>query len=330
MGRVADPTERALALLGLLQARPVWTGRELAARLGVTSRSVRRDVARLRALGYAVAGEQGPAGGYRLEAGRALPPLLLDDEEAVAVAVSLRLVAGMLAGAGDAAVGALTKLEQVLPPRLRSEIRALHESVETLPGPVPAVTGERLLALARACRAGRRVGFSYTRPGGSPEHRAVEPERLVAAAGRWYLLAWDLDRADWRVFRVDRLGDLVETGQRTRPAPHPDPVAAVHEAVSAAPYRHRALVAFAVPADQVREVVHPLGGMVRTASADSCTLELGTHDLGWLARHLAGLGLPFTVIEPPELHEQVAALAHLLVRAVSPERTWPSAPRTGA
>ncbi len=311
---VPDPTERALTLLGLLQARPVWTGRELADRLGVTPRSVRRDVARLRSLGYVVAAEQGPAGGYRLEAGRALPPLLLDDEEAVAVVVSL-LVAAASAGAGEAAMRALTKLDQVLPPRLRRELQALSGTVDTLPGRVPAVPGETLLPLARACRDRLRVRFAHARPGADASSRRVEPERLVAAAGRWYLLAWDLDRADWRVFRVDRIHGAASTGVRAGDRRHPDPVGAVRRAVSVEPYRHHARLGLAVPAAVATDAVHPLGGLVRATGPDSCELEVGTDDLDWLARHLAGLGLPFTVLGPPELADAVAALGRRLVRA---------------
>ncbi|HEU4540640.1 MAG TPA: WYL domain-containing protein, partial [Jiangellaceae bacterium] len=197
-------TERVLALLGLLQQRQVWTGPELADRLGVTPRTVRRDVERLRTLGYPVHAGQGIGGGYRLGPGQDLPPLLLDDEEAIATAVSLLAGAGgAVAGAGDAALRALTKLDRVLPTRLRHEVRALSGSVESFGGGRTPVDPDVLMTLARACRDEVDAGFDY--PSGSEvRRRRVEPYRLVASDRRWYLLAYDLDRDDWRSFRVDR------------------------------------------------------------------------------------------------------------------------------
>ncbi|MGW8882301.1 helix-turn-helix transcriptional regulator, partial [Streptomyces mirabilis] len=195
-------TERVLTLLGLLQQRQVWTGPELAERLRVTPRTVRRDVERLRALGYPVHAAQGVGGGYRLGAGQELPPLLLDDQEAIATAVSLLVGAGgAVAGAGDATLRALTKLDQVLPARLRHEVRALSGSVESFVSGRTPVAPEVLMTLARACRDEVEAGFAYP-SGGEVRQRRVEPYRLVASDRRWYLFAYDLDRADWRTFRV--------------------------------------------------------------------------------------------------------------------------------
>lgn len=198
-------TERVLTLLGLLQQRPVWTGPELADRLGVTPRTVRRDVERLRTLGYPVHAGHGVGGGYRLGPGRDLPPLLFDDEEAIATALSLLAGAGAgVAGNGDAALRALTKLDRVLPTRLRHEVRALAGSVESFGGGRPPIDPDVLMVLARACRDQVEAGFDY--PSGTQvRRRRVEPYRLVASDRRWYLLAYDVDRDDWRSFRVDRM-----------------------------------------------------------------------------------------------------------------------------
>ena len=207
MSEETGTTERVLRLLGLLQQRPVWTGTELAERLGVTTRSIRRDVERLRSLGYPVNATQGVGGGYQLGAGKALPPLLLDDEEAIATAVSLRLAAGgTVAGASEAAVRTLAKLDQVLPARLRAEVRALHDAIVTLEGGRIEVDADALLALARACRDTVRVEFGYAGRGdGTRASAGSSPYQLVATGRRWYLMAFDLERDDWRSFRLDRM-----------------------------------------------------------------------------------------------------------------------------
>ena len=204
-GAERGTTERVLALLGLLQLRHLWTGPELADRLGVTPRTVRRDVERLRTLGYPVRATHGVGGGYQLGRGKDLPPLLLDDEEAIATAVSLLAGAGGgVAGAGDAALRALGKLDRVLPTRLRREVRALSGSVEFFDGGRTPVDPEVLMTLARACRDEVETGFDYPSRG-EVRSRRVEPYRLVASDRRWYLLGYDLDRDDWRSFRVDRI-----------------------------------------------------------------------------------------------------------------------------
>ncbi len=214
-------TEHVLTLLGLLQQRQVWTGPELADRLGVTTRTVRRDVERLRALGYPVHADQGVGGGYRLAAGQDLPPLLFDDEEAIVTAVSLLAGAGgAVVGAGDAALRALAKLDRVLPARLRHEVRALSGSVESFGGGRTPVDSAALMALARACRDEVEVGFDY--PSGSGvRRRRAEPYRLVASDRRWYLLAYDIDRDDWRSFRVDRRVDVSARPGVSARARHP-------------------------------------------------------------------------------------------------------------
>jgi predicted DNA-binding transcriptional regulator YafY len=309
-------TERVLRLLTLLQSRAVWTGPELAERLGVTTRCIRRDVERLRTLGYPVNATQGVGGGYQLGGGRALPPLLLDDEEAVAVAVSLRLAAGgTVAGASEAALRTLAKLDQVMPPRLRAEVRAIQDATETLPGAAVQIDGEVLSRLARACRDSVRVRFRYVALGAEATDRLVEPVRLVATGRRWYLLAWDVDRDDWRVFRLDRMTEVAATTWRFRPREHPDPAGHVQRAVSTAAYRIRATVRVQAPASRVRARIPAAAGTVSEIDDRTSLLETGADDPEALAVQLGWLGAEFTVLDPPELREAVARLGVRFARA---------------
>ncbi|MEU7754180.1 WYL domain-containing protein [Micromonospora sp. NPDC049101] len=319
---VEATTERVLRLLALLQRRPSWTAAELAAELGVTSRCVRRDVQRLRVLGYPVYATSGVGGGYQLGAGTRLPPLLLDDEEAIATAISLRLASGgTVAGAAEAALRALAKLDQVMPSRLRAEVRAVHGSTDTLVGPVAEIDAEVLVTLARACRDAVRVRFTYaTRDGGEGE-RTVEPVRMVTTGRRWYLMAWDVDRDDWRTFRLDRLSTAVATTWRFR-REHPDPVAFVQRSVTAAPYRYLARARVHAPPDRVRSLVPPEVGRVEDDRDGWCVLVVGGESLDWLAAHLARLDYEVEVLEPPELREAAGLLARrLAVLAGGPPET---------
>ena len=299
-------TERVLRLLTLLQHRATWTGTELADELGVTTRCVRRDVERLRALGYPVRAARGTSGGYRLGAGTRLPPLLLSDDEAIATAVSLRLAAGgTIAGASDAALRALTKLDQVMPPRLRSEIRAVHDATATLVGGHAEVDAEVLTTLARACRDRVRVRFAYRQT----DERTIEPVGLVATGSHWYLMAWDLDRADWRTFRLDRMSDVVASTFRFPARPHPEPAEYVQRSVVAAPYRYVARVRVHAPAAAVRSRVPPRVGRVDDGDGDNCLLTAGGDNLDWLAMHIAALGYDAEIVEPAELRDAAARLA---------------------
>jgi len=310
---VEATTERVLRLLTLLPRRTSWTAAELAAELGVTDRSVRRDVERLRAIGYPVLATAGVGGGYQLGAGTRLPPLLLDDEEAIATAVSLRLASrGTVAGAGEAALRALAKLDQVMPPRLRAEIRAVHAATDTLVGPAVEIDAELLLTLARACRDAVRVRFRYAAREGGESERTVEPVRMVATGRRWYLMAWDTDRAGWRTFRLDRMRDVVATTWRFRPREHPDPVAYVQRSVTEAPYRYLARVRVHTPPERMRQLVPPHVGRVEDDRDGWCVLVVGGVDLGWLAMQVALLGFEAEVIEPPELREVAGQLARRL------------------
>ncbi|MBO2462103.1 helix-turn-helix transcriptional regulator [Actinomadura violacea] len=316
---VEATTERVLRLLGLLQARPSWTAAELAAELGVTDRSVRRDVERLRALGYPVHAAPGVGGGYRLGAGTRLPPLLLDDGEAIATAVSLRLAAGgTVAGAGEAALRALAKLDQVMPPRLRAEVRAVHGATETLAGPGAVVDAEVLVTLARACRDAVRVRFRYAARGGAEGERAVEPVRMVATGRRWYLMAWDVDRAGWRTFRLDRMRDVTATTWGFPVREHPDPVAYVQRSVAEAPYRHLARIRVRARPEEVLDLVPPQVGRVEDDRDGWCVLVVGGDDLDRLAVQVVRLGFEARVLEPPELREAAARLARRLAALAGP------------
>ncbi|MGK5682869.1 helix-turn-helix transcriptional regulator [Actinoplanes sp. URMC 104] len=296
-------TERVLALLGLLQQRRVWTGPELAGRLGVTTRTVRRDVERLRTLGYPVHAGNGVGGGYQLGAGQALPPLLLDDEEAIATAVAL--LAG--AGTGDAALRALTKLDRVLPTRLRSEVRALAASVESFGGGRPSVDSEVLMTLARACRDEVEAEFTYR-----GDVRRVEPYRLVASDRRWYLLAYDLGRDDWRTFRLDRMSEVSARTWRFRPRPAPDAAAYVQESVASRVYRHQARFEVRAPAETVRAQIPASAAVVRATTPGACEVISGADNLDFILLHIVLLGHAFTVAEPPELRERCEVLARRL------------------
>jgi predicted DNA-binding transcriptional regulator YafY len=322
MGGPEGTTERVLHLLGLLQQRPVWTGPELAERLGVTTRSVRRDVERLRGLGYPVQAAQGVGGGYQLGRGRGLPPLLLDDAEAVAVAVSLRMAAGgTVSGASEAALRTLAKLDQVMPPRLRSQVRAIHEATQTLDQGQAVVDGEALLRLARACRDQVRVRFAYEARDGTPSARTVEPVGLVATGRRWYLMAFDVDRDDWRTFRLDRMQQVEPTTWRFREREHEDPATFVQRAVASAAYRFSARVLVHAPLAEVAERTSARSVVLTAVDASTTLLEAGSETLYALAFHLSLLGWEFEVQEPAELREALASMGGRALRAAGAATT---------
>lgn len=305
-----DPSARMLRLLSLLQARPNWTGPELAKRLEVTDRTLRRDINRLRELGYPVEAYTGPAGGYMLAPGGALPPLLLDDDEAVVVAMGLRTAAsGGLPGFEDAAIAALAKIEQVLPVRLRERINDLHGSTVALrPAgePMDALDPELLVTIAHGCRVPERIRFGYTDFRGTVTERHVEPYQLVYAARRWYLVARDRDREAWRTFRVDRITNPVLTGMRfTHEAP-PDAAAQVSEGLSVAVYEWQAKVLLKVKPAVARHLVSPTLGVIEPTRGGTL-LRIGADELDWIARYLAGLPCRFRILEPVELKEALRA-----------------------
>ncbi|HEY7704337.1 MAG TPA: YafY family protein [Acidimicrobiia bacterium] len=301
-----------LRLLSLLQARPNWTGPELAGRLEVTDRTLRRDITRLRDLGYPVEAFSGPAGGYRLAAGGALPPLLLEDDEAVVVAMGLRTAAaGALPGFEDAAVAALAKIEQVLPLRLRERIGDLDSSIVSLTRAQPRasqIDADDLVALARACRLPERLRFAYIDSEGRASERHVEPFQLVHAARRWYLVAFDRDREAWRTFRVDRIDQIQPTGMRFTHRDPPDAAGLVAEGLAVSVYRWQARVLLRVKPEVARSFISPATGVIEPTRGGTL-LRIGADDLDWIARMLAGYPCPFKVLDPPELRAAVADLA---------------------
>jgi predicted DNA-binding transcriptional regulator YafY len=294
----------------------VWTGPELAERLGVTTRSIRRDVERLRALGYPVNAAQGVGGGYQLGRGRGLPPLLLDDSEAVAVAVSLRMAAGgTVSGASEAALRTLAKLDQVMPPKLRGEVRAIHEATQTLEYGQVTVDGDALLVLARAVRDTVRVRFGYESRDGTPTSRTVEPVGLVATGRRWYLMAYDVDRDDWRTFRLDRMRAVEATTWRFTEREHDDPAAYVQRSVASAAYRFQARIVVHAPLAQVQERTSARSVVLSAIDDETTLLEAGSETIYALAFHLSFLGWEFEVQEPAELRMVLAEMGGRAVRA---------------
>ncbi|GGS68714.1 helix-turn-helix transcriptional regulator [Nonomuraea spiralis] len=315
-----ETSARLLKLLSLLQAHRDWSGPELATRLRVSTRTIRNDVERLRSLGYPVHATPGVAGGYRLGAGAALPPLLLDDEEAVAVAVGLgRAAGGGVEGIEETSVRALAKLEQVLPARLRRRVHALNAYTVQIQGPGAApVRPEALTAIANAARDHERLRFDYTGHDGSTAVRNVEPYRLAHRRGRWYLVGYDVERDDWRTFRVDRMTPRTPTGPRFTPRELPgdgDVAAYVEKGVSTAMWRHRATVLLHAPAERIT-ALRP-GLEVEPAGEDACLLRLGGDDLNGMAVWIGFLGVDFEVLDPPELAETILGLSERYQRAVS-------------
>lgn len=319
--RPVDPTTRLLDLVTLFQRRDEWSSTELAERLGVTTRTIRRDVTRLRDLGYAVEATPGVYGGYRLAGGEALPPLVLTDDEAVSLAVGLRAatVSGVL-GVDEIAVSALAKLENLLPARLRARVSALGVSTVTLAAPGEAgVDPETLAVLALACRRRERVLLGYRDRGGRVTRRDVDPHRLVNAGPRWYLVAHDVRKAAWRTFRVDRVTDAFPTGARIEVVDPPDAAALVAKAVSSGPYQWQAAVRLALPHDHARRLIPPTTGMLAADGEDATVLQLGADDLRWVAHYLVGLDCDFEVLEPPDLVDELRELGRRL-------QAWPATP----
>ncbi|TDC67067.1 YafY family transcriptional regulator [Micromonospora sp. KC207] len=316
-----ETSARLLRLLSLLQTPRDWTGAELAERLGVSGRTVRTDVKRLRSLGYPVLATRGAVGGYRLGAGAALPPLLLDDEEAVAVTISLRTATGgAIAGIEEASLRALAKLEQVLPSRLRRRVNTLQTYTVPVPrdSAGPTVDPTVLTTLATVCRDRERLRFDYHDHAGAATLRTVEPYRLVNWGRRWYLLAWDLDRRDWRTFRVDRLQPRTPTGPRFTLRDLPDDVAAyVSRRVSAAAWRYRTEVTVHAPASIVADRISPAVGTVEPVDECTCVLHTGADTVETLGVYLGQLGEDFHVTGPPELLAHLRRLANRYAQATT-------------
>ncbi|HET9655621.1 MAG TPA: YafY family protein [Kineosporiaceae bacterium] len=317
---MANTSSRMLRLLSLLQTHRHWPGPELAARLEVSARTLRRDVERLRELGYPVNASRGADGGYQLAPGAALPPLLLDDDEAVAIAVGMQATSqGAGAGLAEPALRALAKVVQVMPPRLRRRMDALQE-VTVRPdwggAPGPQVSPDALVTLAMACRDSERVEFGYTARDGARTRRNVEPHRLVPLGRRWYVVAYDLARQDWRSFRVDRLTAPHGTGARFRPREIPggDAAAFVRAGIADLPQPYPVEVVVHAPAEGVRERIGRWCA-VEPVDPSTCVMRVNADALEWPAMALGMVGADFEVISPPELAELVRDWGGRFVRA---------------
>jgi predicted DNA-binding transcriptional regulator YafY len=307
-----------LRLLSLLQTHRYWPGNELADRLEVSPRTLRRDVDRLRELGYPVDANRGVAGGYQLQSGAAMPPLLLDDEEAVAIAVGLRTGAGgAVDGIEETSMRALTKVIQVMPPRLRRRVEALRSY--TVPafwgGGGPTVDALALTVIASSCRDDERLRFGYTAYDGEETRRHVEPHRLVSLGRRWYLVAWDVERHDWRTFRADRMVEPKPTGARfrQRDLPGGDAGAFVRDRLNTRPTQHIVIVDIQAPAAEVKNTVSHWA-TVEPIDETSCRMTMKTDSLDWPTMVLGGVGADFTIVQPAELRDYVRAMGELLTR----------------
>ncbi|HEU4868658.1 MAG TPA: YafY family protein [Actinomycetota bacterium] len=318
---MSDTTSRILRLLSLLQTHRDWSGSELAGRLEVSPRTIRRDIDRLRELGYPVYASAGVAGGYRLQAGASMPPLLLDDEEAVAIAVGLRFAAGgSVAGIDEASVRALAKVEQVLPSRLRRQVNALQ--TYTVPmtyagNSGPTVDPDTLICIVQACRDLERLRFDYTAKDGADTKRLVEPHRLVSAGRRWYLVCWDVDRHDWRTFRVDRLSACETQGIHFHPRelPAEDAAAYVQSAIASTYTRYQLVVRLHAPLTELADKVRSSDAQLEEVDENTCILRATGDSLEWLAAWMGWFGVDFEILEPPELIDYVRNLAARMERS---------------
>jgi predicted DNA-binding transcriptional regulator YafY len=318
---MVQTSARLLALLSLLQVRREWTGQELADRLEVGPRTIRRDVEKLRSLGYPVEAARGVAGGYRLGAGGELPPLLLDDAEAVAVAVGLRTAAaGSIAGIEETSVRALTKLEQVLPSRLRQRVSALGDVTSAFAAEGPRIDPDLLATLAGACRDRTRLQYSYVAKDDRLSRRRVEPAAVVHSGYRWYLVAFDLDRDDWRTFRLDRIRGRVRSGERgrRRVVPGGDPAAYLRQQIRGDRGESEAIpgrIRVHASAEAIRARVPERHATVDADGEDTCVVTTrGAWSRSFLI-WMAMLDEPMEVLGPPELAEVARTLVARLAVA---------------
>ncbi|MEV6053142.1 YafY family protein [Streptomyces sp. NPDC052107] len=315
---------RLLRLLSLLSSRPSWTCVELAERMEVTDRTVRRDIARLRDLGYAVDSEAGPWGGYRLRAGSRLPPLILDDEEALAVEVGLREAAlSDVLGGDQAALSALLKLRQVLPRHIADRLGDLDDAFVRLPGPDgPQMRPGLLLELAVACRRGERALLSYTDGEGRTTVRDIDPYRLVHAARRWYVVARDVARDQWRTFRADRIDRFQPTGRPVDLTDPPDPAQLVSRNIANGPYPLSATIRLPLPMREALRLIPATVGTHRPDGPDATLVEVGGPDPDGLARYLLTLGSPLRVLEPDAVRQALARRARELAEENAAQGRW--------
>ncbi len=322
---MADTSARTLRLLGLLQHHRFWPGDELAGRLEISPRTLRRDIDRLRTLGYPVSSSPGVEGGYQLEPGATMPPLLLDNDEATALVVGLQAAAhGPVAGIADSSVRALSKVMQILPDEVRRDVDAVHAMTVTssLPNNDTAMTAHTLATVARACSDEVRLRFAYTARDGKATDRTVEPYRIVTIGRRFYLLAFDMDRADWRTFRLDRLREPDPARNRfdPRPLPSDDIASYVQDRIHQVSWTHQVDVLIHAPA----ETVEPRVGRwadVEPVGPDRCRLTMTTEWLDWPASLLAALGAKFEVNGPNQLTDLLGAWATNITASLDPVTT---------
>jgi len=308
-------TARLLAILSLLQTGARPTGPEIADRLEVTVRTVRRDVDRLRILGYAVDATRGAGGRYSLgTGGSAVPPLILDRAETVALAVCVRAAAGdSVSGVAEAAERALDKLRSSLPPAARAEAEALADATLRRPSGGDEVDHDLLLTVSTACRVGERLRVAYRDAAGNATDRRIEPHRVVSVGRRWYLVAYDLDRKDWRTFRLDRMVDAARTGHGIDLVDPPDAAAFVHRSITTAPYRHQAQILVHAPITDVERRVPPGVGMLEAVGERLTRMSAGADDLDYLVVEVGTMGFAFEIESPPELRDRCAEVGRRLI-----------------
>lgn len=312
-------TGRTMKLLDLLQTGRSWPGAELCARLEVSERTLRRDVDDLRGLGYGIRSVRGAGGGYRIGPGAAIPPLVLSPDEAVAIAVGLRAVAvGAVTGLEDSAAGALAKLERSLSSEARHRIAVVERALVPLTtGSADGIDAEVVVTIARAISETRRLRIGYTRHDGTAVRRTIEPHRIVHTAHRWYLVAWDVDREQWRSLRVDRLVPHQPLGARFRPRTIPDEELRrfTTRSIAVRPWQHRAVLHVHGSADEVQRHFGPTVARVEALPDGGCRLETGTRSWDELALYVGTAGFDFDVVEGDGLRDALRTVAARLERA---------------
>lgn len=318
-------SSRLLRLLTLLQTRHHWAGQELALLLSIHPRTLRRDIDRLRELGYPIQASSGVAGGYAFRPGQVLPPLLLDDDEALAVAIALRTAAsGMVGGMEETSLRAVIKLEQVMPARLRKRLDALRSSILPMDKAGPLVDAAMLATLAVACRYQLRLSFAYADSRGAASARTVEPQGVVHTGSRWYLVAWDLSREDWRTFRIDRIAEPVSVESHFAPRLSPEGgnlQAFVSRSLALAPYPEQARIVLHASLDVMAQRIPPSAGMLEGLDADHCLMQCGAHALDLLVYWLLALDVDFEVLEPQALKDRLRAAGERVTRSLNTDST---------
>ena len=324
---------RLLSLLSLLQSRPHWSGATLAERMEIHPRTLRRDIDRLRQLGYPIHASTGVAGGYAFRAGRALPPLLLDDEEALAAAIALRTaVTGTISGIEQTAITALVKIEQAMPPRLRPRLEALRSAILPTDQIGPLVDAGRLTTLAAACRDQVQIAFEYTDREGQPSSRQVEPQGVVHTDRRWYLVAWDCLRADWRTFRIDRIASAPLVGAHFAPRVGPgdgDLRRWVARSLSLGQYPDEARIILHAPLAALRQRIPASAGALEVVDGQRCLLRCGANPMGSVIYWLLAMDLEFEVLGPPALIERLRETGERVARSLA-QHAAEAAPMPGS